>query len=385
MAPPTLTPLELATSIILGVDRDMPPLEAETGSPRAALEDDLRAALVRPPCVVSFSGGRDSSAVLAVAMLVARREGLPDPIPMTLRFPNVESADESSWQEQVVRHVGARHWERLELQEDLDILGPLARGLLLRHGLLWPVNTHFHQPIFASALGGTVVTGAGGDEVLSPSVWVRANRVLAGQVRPTPKDAARVALAYGPRRLRARWFVGDSAGLAMPWLRPAAQQQLERSYASSIAREPIGYGAWLLRAWWPSRTRQTVERSLAALAGDAGVQVVHPLEGNVFLARLAATHGRAGFASRTQAMQHLFGDVLPAGVLSRSSKASFDSAFLGADCRAFVEAWDGTGAPTSIVDPLALKAMWRGEHGRVDGRSALLVQALWLDQQSQPG
>jgi asparagine synthase (glutamine-hydrolysing) len=66
---PRLTPLELAA----GFPR---PDATPTGpgptpkagfEPLAAFRAVVRAALKRPPCLVSFSGGRDSSAVLAVA------------------------------------------------------------------------------------------------------------------------------------------------------------------------------------------------------------------------------------------------------------------------------------------------------------------------------
>ena len=51
-------------------------------------------ALRRPPCLVSFSGGLDSSALLAVATAVARREGLDDPVPATLVVPGSPESDE---------------------------------------------------------------------------------------------------------------------------------------------------------------------------------------------------------------------------------------------------------------------------------------------------
>jgi hypothetical protein len=83
-----LTPLEIAGGLPLGMDDDEPHLpEAPAGlSPIAAFEDVVRSALVRPPCVVTFSGGRDSSAILAVAMRLARDEGHEPPVAVTLQF-----------------------------------------------------------------------------------------------------------------------------------------------------------------------------------------------------------------------------------------------------------------------------------------------------------
>jgi asparagine synthase (glutamine-hydrolysing) len=71
------TPLALASGVVWGRDPAASPLPpAPPGvTVRAALEAVMVRALHRPPCVVSFSGGRDSSAVLALATHVARREG----------------------------------------------------------------------------------------------------------------------------------------------------------------------------------------------------------------------------------------------------------------------------------------------------------------------
>src|SRR4051794_5992486 len=52
-------------------------------SPQRALEEALLPALQSGRCRVTFSGGRDSSVVLAGATDVARRLGLADPVPLT--------------------------------------------------------------------------------------------------------------------------------------------------------------------------------------------------------------------------------------------------------------------------------------------------------------
>ena len=78
----TLTPIELATNMVFEIDpgaTGLPEITSET-TVLSAVEDAVLPAVSRPPCVVTFSGGRDSSLVLAVATRVARREGLPDPI-----------------------------------------------------------------------------------------------------------------------------------------------------------------------------------------------------------------------------------------------------------------------------------------------------------------
>jgi hypothetical protein len=92
----TLASLEVATGIVLGVDTPLVD-EGPRRTPAEAIEAVLRPALERAPCLVSFSGGRDSSAVLASATDLARREGLPLPIPATNRFPDAPGSDEAVW------------------------------------------------------------------------------------------------------------------------------------------------------------------------------------------------------------------------------------------------------------------------------------------------
>src|SRR5690242_13957500 len=131
--------------MVFGTPRRPPPLPP-AGDPRAALETAVRRARGTGPCFVSFSGGRDSSVVLAAAARAARRDGVEPPIPVTARFTDAPDAEESAWQERVVRHVGARDWIRLEFGDELDAVGPYAQAVLMRHGVLWPFNAHFHTP-----------------------------------------------------------------------------------------------------------------------------------------------------------------------------------------------------------------------------------------------
>lgn len=374
-----LSPLEVASGLILGEVDDVEPLPTpEPGkSAREALEDVVLAGLLRPPCVVSFSGGRDSSAVLAVAMHVARRHGTEEPIPVSLRFPEVKSTDESEWQEKVVRHLGVAHWERILLTDEADSLGPYAVGVLRRHGLLWPHNTHFHVPVCEHARGGSVLTGVGGDELLLPSAWVRLNHVLVRSARPEPRDLARLVLAYGPRLGRRMRFRRQAGGLDMPWLRPEASEALRRCWTEASADEAVAWDDWVRRSWWHYRSRVVGRASLARVTGDVGAVAIHPLQDGRFLATIAAERGRAGFRNRTTAMRELFGDVLPPEALSRWSKAFFDDVFWGPYSREFARHWDGRGLDEDVVDVEALRRMWTGD-AEVDGRSLLLLQAAWL-------
>ena len=85
--------IELATSLVTG-RRPAPARPFGAGrsllpSLQACSSSVLLRSLQRPPCVVAFSGGRDSAGLLAAATRAARRHGLPLPIPATYRFPGV--------------------------------------------------------------------------------------------------------------------------------------------------------------------------------------------------------------------------------------------------------------------------------------------------------
>jgi hypothetical protein len=233
-----LTAVELATGIVIGDGADPGPLPAVPAgeTPLEALERACLPALRRGRCCVSFSGGRDSSIVLAAATRVARREGLPLPLPVTNRFPHAGPTDESDWQELVVRHLGLDDWLRIDHTDALDIVGPVARQVLARHGLLWPFNAHFHVPLLEAAEGGTLLTGIGGDELFGSSRWARAASVLLLRESPRPRDLMRIALLASPRPLRratlARRFPED----LFPWLTAPARRELIRACRS--ARRP---------------------------------------------------------------------------------------------------------------------------------------------------
>lgn len=382
IAPYRPTALEAACGVVYGIDADASPLPAETRfrSARDALEHAVLVALQRPPCAVSFSGGRDSSAVLATAAHVARREGLPLPIAVSLRFPLCEEADETIWQEQVIDHVGIDDWRRIELTDEIDVLGPYARRVLDRHGLLWPFNAYFHAPIADEALGGSVLTGFGGDELLLPATYRRVAMILARGTTPRLRDVPRIARAVAPRSVRRRLYERDHRKREpMGWLRPLAQRDLARLSAHDAAAQPIRWNDWIRRYWWHCRYRRTACDSLDRVIADSdGAIGVHPLCDRDFLIAIATEHSHLGFRNRTQAMEILFGDLLPAPILSRNSKSHFNTAMWEHYAREFETQWDCTGIDETIVDIAALRDEWSGE--RPDARSFLLIQQAWLRQ-----
>lgn len=358
------TKLETASGLLRPGVADLGPLhEVPPGvHPLVALEPVLIAALQRRPCVVSFSGGQDSSAVLAASARVARREGLPPPIPVTLRFDGVASAGETGWQEEVVRHVGLPDWERVQIDHELDLVGPYAIELLRRHGPLWPFNTHFHVPVLRHARGGSLLTGIGGDELFARRRHRRLSLVLARQQRPQPRDAlrtARAALPVGFRAAEIRLRRGFPAPL--PWLDPSARGVVERRWYRAEASEPVRYDAAVRRTWWRSRKRLIHNTSLDVVASDHDVAVTHPLQAPPFLAAVMARVGAVGYPTRVEALRDIFGALLPSLVVERRTKATFDTVFWNRHSHAFARRWDGSGLDGMPVDPTVLYRIWRAQ------------------------
>jgi hypothetical protein len=370
-----LSPLEISSGLVLPPSRRAPALPrlAPGTTPRAAFERAILPALRRSPCLVSFSGGRDSSAVLAVATALARREGLPLPVPVTHRFPGAATR-ETEWQEQVIGHLGLAEWLRIDAAGDLDCVGPVATEVLRRHGLLWPCNAYFHVPIFEAAAGGAVLTGVGGDEAFSPSSWTHAFNVLRLKARPGPRNLMHIGFAFSPQVVK-RAVIRRSLPEVCPWLRPAARARIERFVAAEAASEPLR---------WRTRYRHLADSgyleicldSLAVLAGDHDVAPAHPFHDAVFLAALAALPRGSRPTTRTEAMRMLVGDLLPEPVLSRSTKARFDDVFWTEHARALVADWDGEGVDPEIVDVDRLRAEWASE--TPEAHTFTLLQSVWL-------
>lgn len=341
--------------------------------PRTALEAIIRPALSRSPCVVAFSGGRDSAALLSVAVALARREGYPDPVPVTLEFDG-RATREHEWQDLVLRALNLRGWRRLRIWDELDFVGPIAAEGLRQHGLLYPANVHTIVPLAQQAAGGALLTGVGGDDVFGNWAWHDVGALLSGRRRMRTGDVRRLAHALAPRGLRGQ-VLARREPLTLPWLREPARRQVTAGIARELAGAPR---TWSARMAWTGRWRcwRATVRNMQLLAGDR-VAVSSPFLSPWFLATLAAAGGRWGWGGRGETMQALFGDVLPPTLLSRRSKAEFSSAFFGpATCR-FAGVWDGaSGVDQSLVDGEILRHIWRSE--RPHFLSALALQSAWL-------
>ena len=380
---PALRPLDLAFCFPAGLD-PVAPLERARShrSPLAAFEDVIRAALQRPPCLISFSGGRDSSALLATAVGVAKRDGLDAPVPATLVFPGAASTHEHEWQATILEHLDVADWERFEIEDELDAVGPVATQLLLRHGLLWPFNTHFHAPIIEKAAGGTVVTGFGGDELGNSLTSARAERVLSIRARPRLSDAPVVGLALSPPSVRSAVYRRRTKAElnALPWLTKEAAQQIAREEGQTRSRVPLGWEA-MIRQWvWRSRYVRVCAESFRVMGAYHGVSVVHPFVEGKVLDALATAGGFGGLGNRTTLLREIFGDVLPERTIRRTTKAEFTDPLWTETARTFVNEWSGEGLNPSLVDSRVLRRHWGGDARNVV--STTLLQAAWLHDHS---
>jgi len=376
LGPYQLDAFETVTGYVGGEDPDVPALDpyAHAGkTPLQALEAAVLPALSRPPCLVVFSGGRDSSAVLAVATAVARRSGLPDPVPSTNRFRGSPATKETEWQELVVRHLGLTDWHVLDWDDELDVIGPVAEQVLSRWGPVYPHNAHFGIPLLRAAPGGSALTGVGGDQIFQAGQFLRLARLLSFEARPRLQDWRTIAGAVAPRSVRRhRWQKGLTT---LPWLTDAANRRLGETMTRDLAIDPIWFASTVRGPIWRDRSRVAAQQTLRALCADIDVTMSHPLEDPGFLAALASALPRTGYRTRDQAMTALFGHLLPATLLQRHTKAAFNEAFFNAPSREFAETWDGAGLDPALVDPKQLRETWLADS--VDARSLSALQGAW--------
>ncbi len=347
------TALEIAAGMVSGDAGAAVELPHTDLSPLEALGSSMLGALARPPCLVSFSGGRDSSAVLAVAAMVARREGLPLPIPVTQRYPDAPDTEESTWQELVVRHLDLHDWHRMEVTDELDLVGPVSARVHQRHGVLWPPNAYLHAPLLEEARGGSLLTGFDGDGLWGGWRWCHAADARAGRSGWARNNLLHMANAATPTRVR-QVVERRRHDAALTWLRPDARRRMQRSWAAERSSEPPRWDRWL--GWWANRRYLAVlGHGLDLLAGDADAVLTHPLLDLHFLAALARAGGHFGFGRRTAVTSLIFGGVLPHEVLVRSGKAVFTDVFWREGSRRFIQDWDGTGVDPDLVDAEALR------------------------------
>jgi hypothetical protein len=371
-----MSPREIVLGFMPGHVGPLPTPTDPAASPRQVLEQVVRESLLRAPCGVAFSGGRDSSTVLAIATHVARRDGLPEPVPITRVFPGITEAEESHWQERVVRHLRLGDWHRVVLHDEVDAIGPLARARLLEHGVLWPPNLAGDVPLIEAVAGGSVIDGEGGDEVFGDE----AHRVaplmrLARAPRPLRWRRVRSALeTVAPGRMRAR-RVREQWGDRLTWLTPAGRHMMLGALVQDERDRPLSYAASLRMV--PRKRKQVLAaRNRRLLAARSGVAVSSPLLHPDFVHAVVRRGGMLGPGDRTAVLRDLVPELLPDDVLARTDKGRYTRCYMGHPTRDFAGRWSGDGVDHELVDADELKRLWWS--GAPVAPTAALLQAAWL-------
>ncbi|GAB3583518.1 hypothetical protein GCM10027445_58400 [Amycolatopsis endophytica] len=334
--------------------------------PVRALREALRPALTREPCVIAFSGGRDSSVLLAVAMDLAAREGLAPPIALTFRYPGDAAANESAWQEAVIRHLRVETWVRRDVRDELDVIGPLVAPVLLdRRSPVYPAALGNTLLLAAHAPGGSPVTGNAGDEVLGGHRLGTLRAVARRRGRGlTRADWGQFALCMAPGA--ARRVVARRAA-PMPWLRP----ELRRAVWRETAERPMSWRA-SVRSALATRAFALGFATRAAVVAGYGCRLVEPCADPSFV----ASHAAAPPMTRAAGTRLVADGLLPDAVLARRDKPRFNASRFGARSRDFALGWDGSGADSSLVDPDALRDAWLSVEPPAS--TAMLLQQAWL-------
>jgi hypothetical protein len=234
-------------------------------------------------------------------------------------------------------------------------------------------------PLLEVVPHGSLLTGDGGDLAFEPASWaVRPLAVLGRQVRPTPRDVLRVALALSPPAVRlAVLRRRERQPLPCPWLQPGALREVDEAWRSNVADEPLRLDAKV--GWgWRLRPVQMALETFELIAGDFDVKLVHPFNTPRFLASIAHAAGSFRYADRTTAMRQLFGGLLPDEVSARSTKAGFRDVFWNRHSSAFAQEWTGEGPDPGLVDVGVLREIWSSPEAREHFRSYTQLQAAWL-------
>jgi hypothetical protein len=377
--PANVSFLDLACGMPLGWNGDRP------RAPRAASLADACArvwsnSFERGPCYIPFSGGGESSMWLATATRYARRNGHDDPIPLTLSYPGLATAEELHVQERVVAQLGLEDWQRVEPDESLDLIGPVATATLARTGPIWPANAYVMTPLVEAARDGVFVFITGLADFFAWWRWAPLVSLIERRCRPTRRELALLGTVLMPVSLRARAAGRRGIPPTMPWLRPAA----EREALSLLRRRAAGAPLRFDRATTAQLTHRCFDGAagtLTAICQAFGTTIDQPLREPGVVESFAGAGGWRGFPGLKAMLLAMCGDLLPPELLGRLPGADLTRVFFGDQSRQFAANWTGAGLDDSVVDADALRRNWLSD--TPDPRTACLLQYAWLTEEAR--
>lgn len=363
-----ITDYETAVGHVFGLEPSVPRATPSSRTPLDVLGDVLEPHLAAGPCLIWQTGDDGGALGLVAAVRRARREGLPDPIPLTL--VTQPGAGDDPHVQAVVDATGLREWARVDATEGLDLLGPDARAALLRHGLRYPSIGHVVAPAARAAAGGTVVDCHGLREVWDFWRGTAARRVLAGMRRDRRALAASV-LAFTPKSVRRRAVAPHARAFVPDHVTPPVGEWLYERFVEEQLSMPLS-ASGAVRELHQRRCLWETARTFTSVGADHGATVVHFFMEPAVVGALAGVAGRFGWPTPAALVTQLAPE-LPARSTPppRTPREPF---WAGPESTEFIDAWDGSGLDETLVYPERVRAAWR----RKDARAGLLLQAAWL-------
>jgi hypothetical protein len=317
---------------------------------------------------------------LATATRYARATGHDDPIPLTLRYPGLVTDEELQVQERVVTHLGLADWERVE-SEDLDLIGPVARGILTQTGPMWPPNAHVMAPLIEAARDGVFVFVTGMTDFFSWWMWAPLVSVLERHRRPIKRDLALAAVALAPVSLRVRAARRRAIPPPMPWLQPGAERDALTLLRRRQADVPLRFDR-ATTAQVTHRCFDGAAGTISAIGDVFGTTIDQPLRNPGVVEAFAGAGGWRGFRGLKTMLLAMSGELLPDDVFAKRPGADLARVFFADASHEFAENWTGAGVDESLVDVEALRRNWCSE--APDPRTACLLQYAWLTEQAGP-